>query len=278
MNTWKSRWFVAAVLAGSAFCVPTSAQTDPSVSLRQPDVIYVPTPQPVVDAMLRLAKLQPGEKVYDLGCGDGRAVVTAARDFGAHGVGVDIDPARVRDSKANVEKAAVGERVEIRQADLFEMEFSDADVLFLYLLPSLNVRLRPRILDELKAGTRVVSNSFRMGDWEPDQSIDVAGRVVFYWVVPAKVAGEWAVQIPGEGEAMLTLEQTYQNATGTLKTKSGSFPITDGRIRGPQLAFTYGDGAKARRVVAEIKGAELTAEARGDAAGEPQKWTGRKNG
>jgi ribosomal protein L11 methylase PrmA len=153
---------------------------------RTPDVIYVPTPQQVVDAMLKVANVTSQDTVYDLGCGDGRIVVTAARVYGAHGVGVDIDPQRVAEANANVKAAGVGDKVKIIEGDLFEMDLSPATVVTLYLLPSLNLKLQPKLFQELKPGTRIVSHAFDMGDWKPEQQLDVDGRNVYFWTIPAK--------------------------------------------------------------------------------------------
>ena len=150
---------------------------------RQPDVIFVPTPQEVVDAMLKLANVKAGDVVYDLGCGDGRIVITAAQRFGARGIGIDIDPQRIKEATANAQKAGVTDRVKFMQADLFETNISDANVVTLYLLPSLNLKLQPKLMRELKAGSRVVSHSFDMGDWKPDQEQDVTGRHIYLWTI-----------------------------------------------------------------------------------------------
>ena len=164
--------------AGAAAQVPGQ-----EVATRRPDVIYVPTPQEVVDAMLDVAKVGPNDLVYDLGCGDGRIVVTAAKRFGARGIGIDIDPQRIKEANENVASAGVGDKVEIRQADLFETDLSQANVVTLYLLSSLNLKLRPKLWKELKVGSRVVSHAFSMGDWEPEQTLDVNGRTVYFWTI-----------------------------------------------------------------------------------------------
>jgi SAM-dependent methyltransferase len=164
--------------------VPTTAPSTIESPTRRPDVIYVPTPRTVVEEMLRLADVQADDLVYDLGSGDGRIVIAAARDRGAHGVGIDIDPRRVREATENAKLAGVSDRVEFRQQDLFETDFSDATVVTLYLLPDLNLKLRPKILQELKPGTRIVSHSFDMGDWQPEQVVEVDGRTIYYWTVP----------------------------------------------------------------------------------------------
>jgi len=175
---------VTAILVVGLTQIVPSAQTRPAP--RDPDVIFVPTPQSVVDAMLRLAKVTKDDVVYDLGCGDGRIVITAAKQFGARGVGIDIDPARVKDSLENTRTAGVTDRVKILQADIFadSTNLSEATVVTLYLLPSLNVKLLPKLRRELKPGTRIVSNSFPMGEWEPERTIEVDGRTIYYWTMP----------------------------------------------------------------------------------------------
>jgi ribosomal protein L11 methylase PrmA len=158
----------------------------PAAPSRTPDVIYVPTPEAVVDAMLKVAKVTSKDVVYDLGCGDGRIVVTAAKAYGARGVGIDIDPQRITEARANVTSAGVANRVTIMQADLFETDISAASVVTLYLLPSLNLKLMPKLMKELKPGTRIVSHAFDMGDWAPEQELDVEGRKVYFWTSPKK--------------------------------------------------------------------------------------------
>jgi len=151
---------------------------------RRPDVIFVPTPEEVVEAMLQVAKVTKDDIVYDLGSGDGRIPVTAAKKFGARGVGIDIDPARIAEAHENVKKNEVGHLVRIVQGDLFEQDLSEATVVTLYLLPSLNLKLRPKLMKELRPGTRIVSHAFDMGDWKPEQELDVNGRKVYFWTIP----------------------------------------------------------------------------------------------
>lgn len=174
---------IAVVVVGLTHVTP-AAQAQ--AVTRDPDVIYVPTPQTVVDAMLKLAKVGPNDVVYDLGCGDGRIVVTAAKQFGARGVGIDIDPVRIKESNANAVAAGVTDKVKFMQADLFadSTNLSEATVVTLYLLPSLNAKLLPKLRRELKPGTRIVSHSFPMGDWEPQQTIEVDMRTVYFWTMP----------------------------------------------------------------------------------------------
>lgn len=154
--------------------------------LRSPDVIFVPTPQTVVDAMLKMAGVTATDVVYDLGCGDGRIVITAAKQFGARGVGIDIDPQRIKESNANALTAGVTDKVRFSNEDIFSdrVNLSEASVVTLYLLPSLNVKLIPKLMRELKPGTRIVSNSFDMGEWEPEKTMEVDGRMIYFWTIP----------------------------------------------------------------------------------------------
>jgi SAM-dependent methyltransferase len=150
---------------------------------RQPDVIYVPTPPEVVEAMLKAADVRAGDIVYDLGCGDGRIVIAAAKQYGARGVGIDLDPQRIKEARANAESAGVSDKVQFVEGDLFESNFRDATVVTLYLLPSLNDKLRPKLMRELGPGARVVSHAFGMGAWKPDRELDVNGRRVYLWTI-----------------------------------------------------------------------------------------------
>lgn len=152
---------------------------------RHPEVPYVPTPQDVVNEMLKLANVTAGDRVYDLGCGDGRIVITAAQKFGAHGTGVDINPDRIHEAEQNAKAAGVTGKVRFIESDLFQADIHDATVVTLYLLPSVNLRLKPKLLSDLKPGTRIVSHSFDMGEWRPDKTVEANGRTMFLWVVPA---------------------------------------------------------------------------------------------
>lgn len=153
---------------------------------RVPDVVFVPTPEEVVDAMLKVAKVTSKDVVYDLGSGDGRIAITAAKEHGARAIGIDIDPERIAEAKENARQAGVTDKVRFIQADLFESNISEATVVTLYLLPSLNLKLMPKLMKELKPGTRIVSHAFDMGDWEPEQELDVDGRKVYYWTIPKR--------------------------------------------------------------------------------------------
>ena len=173
----------AAVLAAAQ--VTAFAQPQPRKPAQQPDVIYVPTPHEVVDDMLRLANVQKGDVLYDLGSGDGRIAIAAAKRYGIKAVGIDIDPERIREANENARKAGVTNLVEFRNEDLFKADFREATVVTLYLLPDLNVKLRPRLWEELKPGTRIVSHQFDMGTWKPEKRLDSSGRVVYFWTIPA---------------------------------------------------------------------------------------------
>ena len=228
---------------------PKSVPYEPSSGQQGKDVVWVPTSETLVEKMLDLAVVKPDDYVIDLGSGDGRTVIAAAKR-GATALGIEYNPDMVALSKTRAAEAGVSERATFVVADLFASDFTRATVITMFLLPDINVRLRPQILD-LAPGTRIVSNTFTMGDWEPDRQETVADCVswctALFWVVPAKVAGTW--QTP---DGPLTLEQQFQNVTGTL----GATPITGGRLSGDQIQFQVGDVHYAGRVTgAAIEGA-----------------------
>jgi Methyltransferase domain len=235
--------------------VPVLAQTtqdtpqkpfQPQVGQGGKDVVWVPTPQALVDKMLDMAKLTPQDFLMDLGSGDGRTVITAARR-GAHALGIEYNPDMVELSKQNAAKAGVSDRAEFRKADLFETDLSKATVITLFLLPEINLKLRPTILD-LAPGTRIVSNTFTMGDWTPDQTAAVGDGCTSWctallWIVPAKAAGAWTWK---DGD--LTLTQDFQMVSGTLRHGAASTPIADGRLLGDRISFTAGGTAYTGKV------------------------------
>jgi SAM-dependent methyltransferase len=182
----KRREFLAGVSALSVYGLVGAAEQ--GAALRGPDVIFVPTPGEIVDTMLKMAAVSKKDTVYDLGCGDGRIVITAAQRYGARGVGIDIDPDRVAEATENVRKAGVADRVSIVRGDLFEADIGAATVVTLYLLTDLNLKLRPKLLRDLKPGTRVVSHAFSMGDWTPERTAEVGGTTVYLWRIPARKA------------------------------------------------------------------------------------------
>ncbi len=175
---------VAAQLVALLAAAPVAAQE--TKRAQTPDVIFVPTPHEVVEEMLRLAQVRKSDVLYDLGSGDGRIPVTAARKYGIRAIGIDIDPERIIEAKENARKNGVTGLVQFRQEDLFKADFHEATVVTLYLLPDLNVKLRPRLLAELKPGTRIVSHQFDMGTWKPEKKIELNGRTIYLWTVPAK--------------------------------------------------------------------------------------------
>jgi ribosomal protein L11 methylase PrmA len=177
-----------ALAAALVLAAPGSllAQAQNKAPSRGPDVIFVPTPQEVVEDMLRLANVGKGDILYDLGSGDGRIAITAAKKYGIKATGIDIDPERIREATENARKAGVTDRVQFRQEDLFQANFRDATVVTLYLLPDLNVKLRSKLWNELKPGTRIVSHQFDMGKWKPEKTLESEGRTIYFWTVPEK--------------------------------------------------------------------------------------------
>jgi hypothetical protein len=236
---------VALVAAGLAFAEP-KAPFEPRVGQAGKDVIWVPTAQALVDRMLDLAQVRPDDLWMDLGSGDGRTVITAAKR-GTRAIGVEYNPDMVELSRRNAKEAGAGELATFMQADLFATDFSKASVITMFLLPSINLKLRPKIL-EMKAGTRVVSNSFDMGDWRPEQTVEAQGECTSYcrahlWIVPAKVEGTW--KLP-DGD--LRLEQTYQTLLGTFRTGASTLNIVDGKVIGDTISFVAGDSRYIGRV------------------------------
>jgi SAM-dependent methyltransferase len=236
-----------AVVAASAFAQATKP-FEPQSGQPGKDVVWVPTPQSLVDKMLDLANVTPQDYVIDLGSGDGRTVITAAKR-GATALGIEYNPDMVALSQRNAAAQGVSDKATFVKADLFESDFSKATVVTMFLLPTINVKLRPKILD-LKPGTRIVSNSFDMGDWQPDETGTAADCYqwckALFWIVPAKVDGSW--QLP-QGD--LTLTQAYQMVGGTLRSGSGTTPIVNGKMRGDQITFEAGGAQYTGRVSGE---------------------------
>jgi SAM-dependent methyltransferase len=230
---------LSAVMAMSAaLAQPAQKPFEPTVGQDGKDVIWVPTPQALVDKMLDMAKVTAADKLVDLGSGDGRTVITAAKR-GATARGIEYNPKMVELSKYNAEKEGVAGKATFENADIFKTDFSNADVVTLFLLTSLNAKLRPTILD-MKPGTRVVSNTFDMGEWKADEEAIVTEGCqsyckAYFWIVPAKVDGTWNTD---KGE--LSLKQTFQNFTGTLKNGNVITPVTGGKLKGNDISFTAG--------------------------------------
>ena len=232
----------AASVAGVAWAdTPESAASTaefvPTVGQSGKDVIWVPTPQALVDRMLDMAELTAEDTLVDLGSGDGRTVITAAKR-GATARGIEYNPDMVALSRSAALREGVADRAVFEQADIFESDFSDADVVTLFLLPGLNLRLKPTLLD-MAPGTRVVSNSFTMGEWDPDETAEAEGCtnycIAYKWVVPAKVEGSWTTP---DGELVLT--QKYQRVQGNLTRGSATLPVDEGRLDGTKISFKAG--------------------------------------
>lgn len=247
---------VAGVAVSAQQSATAQKKFEPQVSQAGKDVVWVPTPQVTVDAMLGLAKLTKDDYLIDLGSGDGIIVVTAAKR-GARALGIEYNPDMVALAEQRAKEAGVSDRATFRQADLFETDFSQATVLTMFLLPSINLQLRPTILD-MKPGTRVVSNSFTMDDWEADQTVRAddcpnSWCTALLWIVPANVDGPWKM-----GNATLTLNQKFQMVSGTL----GGAAITESKLNGYAISFTAGGTTYTGRVSADgqsIAGANWTA-------------------
>jgi precorrin-6B methylase 2 len=244
MNRWRIyrqllfALFIAGLSAGAmAQAQPAKQEFKPEVGQEGKDVIWVPTPQELVEKMLDMAKVTPKDYVIDLGSGDGRTVIAAAKR-GAKALGIEYNPDMVELSKRNAAKESVSDRTSFMKADLFEADLSQAQVITMFLLPDINLKLRPKLLN-LRPGTRIVSNSFTMGEWQADETADVKNGCASYctaylWIVPAKVDGTW--QLP-QGE--LILKQTFQMVSGTLKTGNNVEPL-NGKLTGDQIRFTAG--------------------------------------
>lgn len=248
-QSWISKSAVAATVVLLALNVahaqPAKKETaaaskefTPEVGQAGKDVVWVPTPQTLVNKLLDMTKLTPKDILYDLGSGDGRTVITAAKR-GARAYGIEYNPDMVELSKRNAAKEGVSDKATFEKADIFESDFSEATVITLFLLPSLNMKLRPTLLN-MKPGTRVAANSFDMGDWKPDQTARVEGDcgswcTAYLWIVPAKVEGAWKT---ANGE--LTLKQEFQVISGALRTGDKSLAISNGKLDGERIAFSVG--------------------------------------
>lgn len=269
-----------ALLASFAFvtnAAPDAAQAcakryQPQSGQLGKDVIWMPTNDALVERMLKMADVKPSDLVYDLGAGDGKIAIAAANKFGARAVGVEYNADLAQFAQCLAQAAGVADRVRIVQGDIFETDFSDATVVTLYLLPELNLRLRPTIL-EMKPGTRVVSHSFLMDDWEPDERSSTEDGQAYLWIVPAKVAGTWRFE-PKQGGAeafTLNLEQTFQQVSG--RDHSGS--TAQGRLSGDELQLTFAGDAPVSSLRGRISKDMMNA--RVVRAGKPVEYVGRRS-
>jgi SAM-dependent methyltransferase len=277
-----ARSFLYAGLVALCVTAPLHAQPRRIQPPKSLDVPYVPTNQPTVEAMLRVANVGPDDFVIDLGSGDGRILITAARLRGARGFGVDIDPQRVKEGTENAKAAGVADRVQFFQRNLFDTRIAEATVVTMYLLPRVNIELRPRLLAELRPGTRVVSHDFDMGDWNADLRTTVrgAGSDVYLWIIPAQVAGRWQVELAdprGRQSFELEIRQKYQAITTLTRALDRPASIRDARLDGSRISFALiddGQYANRLRFEGEVKGNAIEGMVRGDgpALREEQKW------
>ena len=224
------------------------AAESPSAGRVKPDIHYVPTPQELVDVMLQMAEVKKGDLLYDLGSGDGRLVITAAKNHGARAIGIDIDPERIAEEQNNAAAAGVEDKVEFRQADLFKSNFKDASVITLYLLNELNVRLRPQLFEQVKPGTRIVSHAFNMGDWDADadRTVKIKGSEynAYFWVVPANMSGRWKISADKNSKGMpesVVVDQTFQKFS--VRAAEGGESLGEGRLHGNEFTLTLSKAA-----------------------------------
>ena len=275
-------WRLTAYLVGGAMiatAVPVASQVAPPA--RSPDVPFVPTQSELVRSMLDVARVGPSDVVYDLGCGDGRIVIAAVRQYGAkRGVCVDIDPKRIEEARYNADTAGVAGKITFSNADLFQTDLSEATVVTLYLLPLINERLRPKLFRELRPGARVVSNSFDMGTWGADSTISPPApsgfqRVAYFWIIPADVAGTWRLRAEGKAAPRsMELEQTYQRLNGTATVRGRTVPLSDVRITGERLAFSVGN-ASDLKFEGTVRGNQVTGTYT-DAGGATHDWSAER--
>ncbi len=270
---------LTAIVLVSLLASPAAAQKfEPQVGQAGKDVIWVPTPDDVVERMLTMAQVTPEDFVMDLGAGDGKIAIAAAKKFGARAIGIEYNPDMVKHANANAQKAGVaGEgkgKALIRHGDIFATDFSKADVITMYLLPALNMKLRPQILS-MRPGTRVVSHSFTMEDWEADEISSADGRRAYFWIVPASVMGTWNLEAGGR-RAEMQLEQTFQKLSGTVVLGPLHGGLREPRLRGAQISFSYVDAAGVRRdFTGRVSGNRMEGTFR-DEKGQEGRWSATK--
>ena len=257
--------------------VETKPGFEPQVGQSGKDVIWVPTPLTLIDKMLEMAKLTPSDYLVDLGSGDGRTVIAAAKR-GTRALGLEYNPDMVAVSEREAQKAGVTDKASFQRADIFVTDFTRATVVTMYLLPSLNMKLRPQLLD-MKPGTRLVSHAFSMGDWEPDESAYSEDRRAMLWIVPAKVGGNWRVQIDQAGvqPSDASFKQTFQKIEGTMRVARDNHALFDARIRGEEVRFTVLENSNLRRdFVGRVEGDRMFGTVRTTGQGEAKFTATRK--
>lgn len=237
---------LGAVLAATLLMTPAAHAQGDAPSL---DVHFVPTPMEVVDAMLDMAALKPGEYLIDLGSGDGRIPIAAVKR-GATALGVDLDPRRIKEALEGAAKAGVEDKVQFRMQNLFETDLGKADVISMYLLTSINAKLRPKLL-ELRPGTRIVSHAFNMGDWKPDQHQRIEGRNAYMWTVPARIDGNWQLDSGGR-KFPIRIDQQFQFFGGVADLAGSKVEIRDGRLTGRAITFTLDIDGKAQTFTGDV--------------------------
>src|SRR5437773_7943383 len=265
-----------AALAALLLCFNVTAQQkfEPQVGQAGKDVIWVPTPDDVVDRMLTMAQVTPSDFVIDLGSGDGKIAILAARKFGARSLGIEYNPDMVKLSQNSAQAAGVAGKASFRNADIFATDFSQASVITMYLLPGLNMKLRPQIL-AMRPGTRVVSHSFSMEDWEADEISTRDGRRAYFWMVPASVMGNWTLDT-GAQRVDLALEQTFQKINGNVMLQPVHAGLRDAKLRGPFIQFAYVDQTGVRRdFQGRVNATRMEGTFRDD-KGSEGKWTAAK--
>jgi hypothetical protein len=262
----------------SLFAAVAAAQFQPQVGQAGKDVIWVPTPDDVVERMLTMAQVTAQDYVWDLGAGDGKIAIMAAKKFGARAVGIEYNSDMVKHANANAQKAGVAGtgagKATIRHGDIFATDFSQATVVTLYLLPALNMKLRPQLLS-MRPGTRVVSHSFSMEDWEADEISTLDGRRAYFWLVPANVMGGWSLDA-GAQKLEMTLEQTFQKVSGTVTLGPIHAGLREARLRGTNISFAYLDQSGVRRdFTGRVNGAKMEGTFR-DEKGATGNWSATK--
>lgn len=272
---------LAGVLAAAVVSVDAKDRREcdrdykPQVGQSGKDVVWVPTPDEVVQRMLRMAKVTPQDTVYDLGAGDGKIAIAAGK-LGATAVGIEYNPDMAKLAQCYVQAEELTGKTRIIQGDVFKEDFSKASVVTMYLLPELNLRLRPTILN-MKPGTRVTSHQFTMGDWEPDETAEVDYRTAYLWIVPAKVEGAWTLREQGSPNAYtVNLSQKYQKITGDVTAGSAKQPLVGATVRGEDIRFAFNDDkGVTRTLTGTVRGNELTGTLKG-AGGTETKVTGTR--
>ena len=265
---------VAALLSNTA-AAQTAKPYEPQVGQQGKDVIWVPTPDDIVERMLRMAQVTPNDYVMDLGAGDGKIAIMAARKFGAKSLGIEYNPEFAKFAQENVVKAGVADKARVQQGDIFATDFKSATVLTMYLLPALNLKLRPTILT-MKPGTRIVSHSFTMEDWEADEISSLDGRRCYFWIVPANVQGTWKLAFPGGEAPEITIDQKFQKIEGHVNLGALQGGLREAKLSGANITFTFVDGSSVRRTfTGRVNGTTMEGMLRADNGAEAR-WTAAK--